>query len=351
MALTLIQSDTTIVLMNRIAKHTIALGAVACLGLSACGSTDSSNSSSSKVEIAASFYPVMWLAQQIGGDAVNVTSVTPTNVEPHDYELSPKDIASLDKKSVLFYVKDFQPSLDDAAENLSNAKAVDLTKSLELVHHEGLAEHEHHHGEAEGEAHDEHHEGEGHGEHEGEAHDEHSHSHDDADAADPHFWLDPQRMVAAGQAMTDYLVKSDAAHADSYKANFETLKKNLEDLDSSFAKSTTTCQRRTIVTTHTAFGYLTDRYKLKQVSLSGVDPEAEPSPAVLASVKEFIKKDGTTTIFTEELVSPKTAQALASETGVATAVLNPMESAPKSGDYVTEMKANLSEITKALGCS
>ena len=112
-----------------------------------------------------------------------------------------------------------------------------------------------------------------------------------------------------------------------------------------------TCQRRAIVTTHTAFGYMAERYKLTQIALSGIDPEAEPSPAVLAQVKKFIQENGTTTVFTEELLPTKTAEALAKETGIKTDVLNPLESKPDDGDYISAMDKNLKAIRTALGCS
>ena len=320
------------------------------LGLASCSdsSDDSKGGSSGKLKVAASFYPIQWLTQQIGGDHVDVSSVTPAGAEPHEFEISTKQIAELNKTKALFYVKGFQPSLDDAVGSLSDVSAVDLTKNVNLVRHEGLLEHEHDHGDKkDGEAKKD---DEEKGHEDGKEHD-HAEGHDHGDdAADPHFWLDPARMKRAADAIAAELSKKDPGHADAYKKNNEALQKKLDGLDKSFQTGLATCERRSIVTTHTAFGYLADRYKLSQVGLSGIDPESEPSPAELAEVKKVVESTGTTTIFTEELVSPETAQAVAAETGAQTRVLSPIESAPESGDYAGVMRTNLEELRTALSC-
>ena len=313
------------------------------LGLASCSdsSDDSKGGSSGKLKVAASFYPIQWLTQQIGGDHVDVSSVTPAGTEPHDFEISTKQIAELNKTKALFYVKGFQPSLDDAVGSLSDVSAVDLTKNVNLVHHEGLLEHDHDHGDKKGDGEKGHEDGKEH---------DHAEGHDHGDAADPHFWLDPARMKRAADAIAAELSKKDPDHADAYKKNNEALQKKLDGLDKSFQTGLATCERRSIVTTHTAFGYLADRYKLSQVGLSGIDPESEPSPATLAKVKKYVQENGTTTIFTEELVSGKPAETLAKETNTVTAVLSPLESKPEKGDYQAAMTDNLTALKKALAC-
>ena len=157
-------------------------------------------------------------------------------------------------------------------------------------------------------------------------------------------------MKRAADAIAAELSKKDPGHADAYKKNNEALQKKLDGLDKSFQTGLATCERRSIVTTHTAFGYLADRYKLSQVGLSGIDPESEPSPATLAKVKKYVQENGTTTIFTEELVSGKPAETLAKETNTVTAVLSPLESKPEKGDYQAAMTDNLTALKKALAC-
>ncbi|MDD7384276.1 MAG: metal ABC transporter substrate-binding protein [Actinomycetaceae bacterium] len=282
---------------------------------SSSASTESSQEAARTVSVSASFYPVAWLTEQIGGSHVQVTSVTPGNVEPHDFELAPKDVSALSSANLLVYVKGFQPSMDDAAATVSGPDILDLSSAVDLKPADPATVEE---GEKMG--------------------------------SDPHFWLDPVRMQAAAQAITTQLAKQDSAHQADYDANMKALNEKLTDLDSQFKNGTQKCALTTVVTSHAAFGYLTNRYGLTQTPISGIDPESEPSPAELAAVKKVVESTKTTTIFTEELVSPKTAEAVASETGAHTAVLSPIESQPEKGDYISAMENNLKEIRSALSC-
>ena len=332
-------------LVTRARRHLAAVAALALAGsLASCAALSPGSDStaaasgasgaaptaapSGALTVSTSFYPIQYLAQAIGGEHVAVTSVTPTNVEPHDFELSPKDVTALSASSLVLYVSGFQPSLDDALAQVSGPAVVDLAGSVDLVHHDGVEE-EHEEGATEA---------------------AHDHDHDPAAALDPHFWLDPVRMQAAAKAVEAALAQADPAHADDYAANLDTLNATLTDLNTSYSTGLGHCERTTFVTSHAAFGYLADRYSLTQASISGVDPESEPSPAELAEVKKIVESTGTTTIFTEELVSPETAQAVAAETGAQTRVLSPIESAPEDGDYAGTMRTNLEELRTALSC-
>ena len=315
--------------LSVVAVAALTLPLAACSALSS--SSDSSDTSApadaeGALSVAVSFYPIQYLTEAIGGDYVSVTSVTPTNTEPHDYELSPKDVTALSASSLVLYVSGFQPSLDDALAQVSGPAVVDLAGSVDLVHHDGVEE-EHEEGATEA-----------------------AHDHGAAAALDPHFWLDPVRMQAAAKAVEAALAQADPAHADDYAANLNTLTTTLTDLNTGYSSGLGHCERTTFVTSHAAFGYLADRYGLTQASISGVDPESEPSPAELAAVKKVVESTGTTTIFTEELVSPETAQAVAAETGAQTRVLSPIESAPEDGDYAGVMRTNLEELRTALSC-
>ncbi len=335
-------------LVTRARRHLAAVAVLALAGsLASCAAlspgSDSTAAASGAAPTAAasgaltvstSFYPIQYLAQAIGGEHVAVTSVTPTNVEPHDFELSPKDVTALSASSLVLYVSGFQPSLDDALAQVSGPTVVDLAGSVDLVHHDGVEE-EHEEGATEAAT---------------EAATGAAHDHGAAAALDPHFWLDPVRMQAAAKAVEAALAQADPAHADDYAANLDTLNATLTDLNTSYSTGLGHCERTTFVTSHAAFGYLADRYSLTQASISGVDPESEPSPAELAEVKKVVESTGTTTIFTEELVSPETAQAVAAETGAQTRVLSPIESAPESGDYAGVMRTNLEELRTALSC-
>ena len=335
-----------------VARRVLSAAAAAALGLSltACSalSTESSGSDAPKdasgtLSVAVSFYPIQYLAETIGGDHVSVTSLTPADVEPHDYDLSGKEVIStLEGSSLVAYVAGFQPSLDKAVTQISGPTVVDLSGEVDLQHHEGV-EDEDEHGEgsdnatekatekATGEA----------------GHEGHDH---DAGSLDPHFWLDPVRMKSAATAVEEALAAADPDNADDYKANLDSLTTPLDGLDSSYQGGLTQCERKTFITSHAAFGYLADRYRLTQVSISGIDPEAEPSAADIAAAKKAVEDTDSTTIFTEELLSPEIADAIASETGATTDVLSPIESAPEDTDYAGAMSNNLDALRTALAC-
>ena len=337
-------------------RRALSAVAAAALGLSltACSalSPDSSSSADSRtaggaagaLPVAVSFYPIQYLTEAIGGDHVNVTSVTPAGQEPHDYDIPLETVNSLNNASLIAYVAGFQPSLDKAVTQVSGPTVVDLADKVDLKHHEGVEE-EHSDDDEAGSAEKEQAAEDPDGSHDA----THDHDHD-ADSLDPHFWLDPVRMTSAATAIEEALAAADPDHADDYKANLDSLTSTLDGLDSSYKGGLAQCERKTFITSHSAFGYLADRYGLTQVSISGIDPESSPSAAEIAAAKKAVEDTGATTIFTEELVSPETAEAVAGETGATTAVLSPIESAPEESDYAGTMSKNLDELRTALAC-
>ena len=355
---------------SRHLHRVVALGATLMLaaGMSACSALKGESSSDASaphtiapgktLTVSTSFYPIQYLAEAIGGKLVKVSTVTPANVEPHDFELSGKATAELGKADLIAYVPGFQPSLDKAVKEVgSGPTVVDLSKPANLVHHEGVEEEHEHSEEASAGAtdtasavataqsseagHDDH----GHAEH---SHAEGGEDHDGD--LDPHFWLDPQRMIKVAETLESSFAQVDPANANDYKAGLDKLKTALTNLDTQYTKGLSSCQHKTFITSHAAFGYLADRYKLTQASISGIDPETEPSPAEMANIKSVVQSTGVKTIFTEELVSDAPAKAIAAETGAETSVLSPLESKPERGDYTDAMTSNLERLKGALVC-
>ena len=358
---------------SRHLHRVVALGATLMLaaGMSACSALKGEGSSDASaphtiapgktLTVSTSFYPIQYLAESIGGKLVKVSTVTPSNVEPHDFELSGKETAELGKADIIAYVPGFQPSLDKAVKEVgSGPTVVDLSKPANLVHHEGVEE-EHEHGEEAADStsatasaattaqageteHDEH------GEH---SHDEHGHAEGDQGHdgnLDPHFWLDPDRMIKVAEALEASFAQIDPANANDYKAGLDKLKTALTGVDNQYKQGLTSCQHKTFITSHAAFGYMAERYGLTQASISGIDPETEPSPAEMANIKSVVEKTGVKTIFTEELVSDAPAKAIAAETGAETSVLSPLESKPERGDYTDAMTTNLERLKSAMVC-
>jgi len=318
-----------------------ACAAATALALSACSSTAPSSTSGAKdgtLTVMASFYPLQYLAEKIGGEHVTVTSLTPAGAEPHDLELSPKTVDALSSADAVIYLAGFQSAVDEAIEQQAPKTVIDVSPAVQLVEAGVDANHP---SEEEDEDTDETQSSEADG------HEDHHHDM----SADPHFWLDPVRMANAATLVGDKLAEANPANAEMYKTNAKALKDELTSLGNDLVSKTSTCQIKTFVTAHTAFGYLADRTGLTQVGISGLDPESSPSPARLAEIGKIAKDQGVTTIFTEALIDPKVAQTLADDLGISTAVLDPIESQTDSSkDYAAVMNDNIDALTKANNC-
>ncbi|UQU63508.1 metal ABC transporter substrate-binding protein [Couchioplanes caeruleus] len=300
-----------------------ASAAALLLGAAAACGQPASGFSGGRLDVVTAFYPLQFLAERVGGDAVRVVQLTKPGAEPHDVELNPRQVGKVSTAGLVVHLKGFQPAVDQAVGLEARDRAFDAGAVVELLPAE---EHEHEPGE-----------------------EEHAEA---GEGADPHVWLDPVRYATIAGALAERLGQADPAHAAAYASRAETLRTELAALDDEYDRALTTCARRQIVTSHAAFHYLADRYGLTEVGITGISPEAEPSPRRLAHVAEEARATGTTTIFFETLVSPKVAETIAREVGARTAVLDPIEGVTEPGaDYFSVMRANLTALTTALGCT
>ena len=251
--------------------------------------------------VAASFYPLAFAAEQLGGDSARVENLTPPGAEPHDLELSAGAVEDLQSADlVLTMGRDFQPQLEEASERASG----EVIEVLEIPGLELRAN------------------------------------------EDPHLWLDPVLYAEVVERI---------AVAMGAPGRVEELRRRLEELDREYRAGLADCERREIVTSHDAFGYLADRYDLRQVPITGISPEAEPSPGELADSIEEVRETGATVVFSEELVSPRLAETVARETGADTEVLNTLEGLTADEeadgeDYLSLMRENLELLREALEC-
>jgi zinc transport system substrate-binding protein len=266
-----------------------------------CGGSD--GSADDRVSVAAAFYPLAYAAEEIGGDQVSVRNLTPPGAEPHDVELSARDVERIRAADVVLYLgSGFQPNFERAVEG-ADGKKVDLLPGLELLVSvdEGV---------------------------------------------DPHVWLDPLRYAEQARRVGDALDRPEQA------ASFVD---RLEKLDAEFERGLARCARKEMVTSHAAFGYLADRYGIEQIALTGLTPEAEPTARDLEGIVAQVATSGATTVFFETLVSPRLAETVAREAGAKTAVLNPLEGLSEEEldageDYFSVMRENLRTLRQALGC-
>jgi zinc transport system substrate-binding protein len=314
------------------------LGTVAALAaatglLTGCGSDESGGSGGGdgRLSLVASFYPLQFATQRVAGDRADVTSLTPPGAEPHDLELTPKDVAAVSEADLVVYLKGFQASVDDAVADQAGDDSLDVTSAARL---DLAAPPEEEHAE------------------EG-AEEEHA---DEAGGAgkDPHFWLDPSRLSAVTGIIADRLAAADPDGAATYRANAKALQEELTGLDTEYRTGLANCASKDLVTSHQAFGYLAERYGLTQVGITGLSPDTEPQPADLARVTDFVREHKVRTIYYETLVSPAIARTVAAETGARTAVLDPIEGLTKDsagGDYLAVMRSNLQHLREGQPCT
>ncbi|MCL3860609.1 metal ABC transporter substrate-binding protein [Actinotalea sp. K2] len=353
----------------------LALLAAGALTLSACGSTpeasggqapqspaqDTEAVEQDTLEVLASFYPLEYVVQQVGGDLVSVSSMTPEGADPHDLELSPRQVRTVSEADVVVYLSGFQAAVDEAIVSREPEHLLDTAQAARLVPYTGGGDlHDHDHGDDE-HAEDEHgHEGEEHAEdehgHEGEEHAEEEVAEEehaaDGEVLDPHFWLDVERLAAVGHEVARVLGAAAPEHAQTFLDRADALEADLSSLDQEFAEGLAQCERGIVVTPHAAFGYLLDRFGLQHVGIAGIDPETEPSPARLREIGDVVREHGVTTIYAESAVNPQVTQILARDLGVDTGVLDPIETlAEDMTDYREVMESNLAALRAGLGCA
>jgi zinc transport system substrate-binding protein len=284
------------------------------LALTGCGAASGSQGPGAdgdrSLDVVTSFYPLEFAAQRVGRDLVQVTDLTKAGAEPHDLELSARDVGTIAAADLVVYLHGFQPAVDEAVENEAADHTFDAASSARLEER--------------------------------------------SRAADPHFWLDPTRLADVADALASRLANLDQANTSRYQANAADLRQDLEALDADFEHGLASCASTDVVTSHAAFAYLTERYGLTQVPIEGLNPEGEPRPQDLAHVADFVSQHGVSTIYSETLVSRAVANTVASETGASTAVLDPLEGLTEKSagtDYLEVMRANLETLRKGQGCS
>lgn len=287
----------------------LVLGTLALTGCAA-----PTRSADSRVHVVAAFYPLAYAAQQVGGDRVTVETLTKPGGEPHDLELLPRQILDIQDAALVVHLSHFQPAVDAAVAAHAAERSLDVAEAADLL---TLTE------------------GHDHG------------------AVDPHFWLDPTRLAAVGEAIADRLAQADPAGAAAYRANAAAFTAQLTTLDAEVETGLATCTNRDLVTGHSAFGYFAERYGFTQEPISGLSPDLEPRASDLAHVVEFVREHDVRTIYAETIASPLITQTLARETGARIAVLDTVEGISDesaAADYPGVMRANLATLRLGQDC-
>jgi len=295
----------------------LTVGAVLLLvAVAACGSeSEATGADDGSATIVTALYPLAFVAERVGGEHVTVANLASPGVEPHDVELSPQQVGEIADASLVLYLDGFAPAVGEAADQNASDRLFEVSTVVDLM--PAVA----------------------------------SDDHGDHGETDPHFWLDPTKVSELAHGLAERLAELDPDHAADFRARADALEAELGELDASYENSLASCESATLVTSHDAFGYLAARYGLEQVGVAGLEPDAEPSAARIAEVQQIIRDNGTSTIFFESLGSSDIADTIASDLGVASASLSPLESQPEDGDYLTAMLDNLEALQAGLRCS
>ncbi len=291
--------------------------AIAALALIGCGSPAPKNPE--KLDITASFYPLTFLAERIGGSQVTVTNLSKPGVEPHDIELTGAQVTDIAKSDVMLYLSDFQPAVTDAVKSAAPAISVDVAAAADL---------------------------------------QPSTSESSAEGAkpaglDPHFWLDPMRYLKVADSIAGKFTTARPEQSAFFAANLAELRQELLTLDQELTTGLSQCRQKILVTGHNAFGYLAAKYGFKQVPISGLDPEIEPKAQELSVMTKFVEKQNVRTIYSETLIDPAVVETISKETGAKVAVLDPIEGLSETTsdlNYFDIMRRNLKTLRAGQSC-
>ncbi|MDP9403714.1 MAG: metal ABC transporter substrate-binding protein [Actinomycetota bacterium] len=284
--------------MSRGRRFVVTVAAFLTTMGTACGGSGGTAARGEGLQVVAGFARLAEVAARVGGDQVDVRDLTPAGAEPHDLELSTDDVDAVEDADVVLELGgDFQPALSRAARRAE--------VRVQLLRPE--------------------------------------------ERADPHVWLDPVRFADLVAQVGDALADADPPRSAGYRRRAQSFRAELARLHSDYEAGLARCRRRLIVTAHAAFGRLAARYDLEQRAITGVSPEAEPDPRRLAELTDLVRREGVTHVFTEQLVSPRVARALAREAGVEVAVLDPLEGRTSEG-YSAVMRQNLRKLRDVLEC-
>lgn len=271
-----------------------------------------------KLQVVTSFYPLYFFTSEIVGGYADVYNITPAGAEPHDYDPTTRDMTRLEGSGLIIVNgADFEPWVKDIQQIFKNTDTVIAITGASLIRKNKIAE--------------------------------------DESVRDPHVWLNPLLAKKQVEIILENLIKVDPTHAEIYKTNAKTLVDKLENLNQEFVQNLDSCQKKDIITSHSAFSYLAEAYGFNQISVAGLSPDEEPSAEQLVSVADFARKHDLKYIFFETLVSPKFSETIAKEIGAKTLVLNPLEGLAdeeiaEGKNYFTEMRNNLANLKIALEC-
>ncbi|MBB2971453.1 zinc ABC transporter substrate-binding protein AztC [Mesorhizobium sp. RMAD-H1] len=271
--------------------RTLSLATCASL-LTLCGFA--SGASAAELKVVASFSIIADMAKNVGGDRVEITSLVGPDGDAHVYEPRPADAASVEEANVVLVnglqFEGFMSRLIETSG--TKAALVEVSKGITpLKAEEGGHDHQHDHG------HDGHH-------HHGEF--------------DPHAWQSIPNAEIYVKNIADAFCAADKERCPTYTQNSKAYLVKLADLQTEIKAAIASIPegKRTVITSHDAFGYFQHEYGLKFIAPEGVSTEAEASAADVAKLIDQVKEDRASAIFVENITNPRLIEQIAKETGL-----------------------------------
>ena len=267
-----------------------------------CNNNDNKNTSG-KLQIYTSVYPIYDFTKKIGGEKITVYNMTKAGAEPHDFEITSKDMANLSKADLFIYNGGGMEHWVDAVKDvLQNIKYIDSSSNI-----------------------------------------------NNQNNLDPHFWLSPKNAKIQMENIKNGLIEIDSESKDYYQSNYNLYANRLDELDNKIKISLSNIKNRNLVLTHPAFGHFCKEYSLNQIAIA----RDEADPKAMAEIITFIKNNDIKAIFYEEFSSSKLVDSIAKETQIKILTLNPIESLSEKNieageDYFSIMEKNLISLLDGL---
>ena len=279
-----------------------ALCALFCAFLLSCA-----DERPAKETVMVSIPPLRTLVAGLLDSAVDVRTLVPSGASPEQFEPSPEDIRALSRAKLLFAVgENFESAwLGRIQRQLTSLRVENLGAGLATLRFEDEDEddeHEHHHDD---------------GEHEHEHHHHHS-------GADPHVWTDPSNLAELSRRAATVLAQVYPERADSVAARLNRQLADLERLDSVLAATLAPARGKAILVFHPAWGYLCNRYGLRQIAIEHAGHS--PSPRALRAVVDRAKRERAAAIFVAAQTDKRVAASVAEQLGVPVVEIDPLAS-------------------------
>lgn len=281
-----------------------------------------------KLQVASLSTVLTDIAKNVGGDKIAVAEIVKPGIDPHDFQPTPGDIASISKaRLVLASGLGFEGYLEKLETAVGKGPAFLIVgNSIKPIMV------------------DEDHEG-------------HDHGHAHAPGAggkipDPHWWHSIANVKVAARAIRDALTAADPADKATFEANTKAYLAKLDDL-AKWARleiAKLPKDKRILVTSHDALGYFARDYGFEIHPVDGITPGDQPSSQKVRALIEDIKKEGVKAIFAENIENPKVLGEITKETGAklgGTLYADGLGST-EAGTYDSMMRHNITVIVKAL---